>query len=146
MEQRPRHAELFATDLDDEALIRTIDRVLMFYVRTADKLQRTSVWRESLEGGLDYLKAVILDDSLNLAAELESQMQHVVDSYQCEWANAISDPEKLKAGLEQLSSNRRPKDSKGSRSSCMAEACSGSYFFGFRGTVVTECFQSDVVF
>lgn len=93
---RPRHAELFATDLDDEALIRTIDRVLMFYVRTADKLQRTSVWRESLEGGLDYLKAVILDDSLGLAAELESQMQHVVDSYQCEWANAISDPEKLK--------------------------------------------------
>ncbi len=93
---RPRHAELFATDLDDEALIRIIDRVLMFYVRTADKLQRTSVWRESLEGGLDYLKAVILDDSLNLAAELESQMQHVVDSYQCEWANAISDPEKLK--------------------------------------------------
>jgi len=93
---RPRHAELFATDLDDEALIRTIDRVLMFYVRTADKLQRTSVWRESLEGGLEYLKAVVLDDSLGLAAELESQMQHVVDSYQCEWANAISDPEKLK--------------------------------------------------
>jgi nitrite reductase (NADH) large subunit len=93
---RPRHAELFATDLDDEALIRTIDRVLMFYVRTADKLQRTSVWRESLEGGLDYLKAVVLDDSLGLAAELESQMQRVVDSYQCEWANAISDPEKLK--------------------------------------------------
>ncbi|WP_278386078.1 nitrite reductase large subunit NirB [Stutzerimonas kunmingensis] len=93
---RPRHAELFATDLDDETLIRIIDRVLMFYVRTADKLQRTSVWRESLEGGLDYLKAVILDDSLGLAAELESQMQHVVDSYQCEWANAISDPEKLK--------------------------------------------------
>ncbi|WP_313474013.1 nitrite reductase large subunit NirB [Stutzerimonas kunmingensis] len=93
---RPRHAELFATDLDDETLIRIIDRVLMFYVRTADKLQRTSVWRESLEGGLDYLKDVILDDSLGLAAELESQMQHVVDSYQCEWANAISDPEKLK--------------------------------------------------
>jgi len=93
---RPRHAELFATDLDDATLIRTIDRVLMFYVRTADKLQRTSVWRESLEGGLDYLKDVILDDSLGLAAELESQMQHVVDSYQCEWANAISDPEKLK--------------------------------------------------
>ncbi|MCQ4252848.1 nitrite reductase large subunit NirB [Stutzerimonas stutzeri] len=93
---RPRHAELFATDLNDEALIRTIDRVLMFYVRTADKLQRTSVWRESLEGGLDYLKDVILDDSLGLAAELESQMQQVVDSYQCEWANAISDPEKLK--------------------------------------------------
>ncbi|GAB7529952.1 nitrite reductase large subunit NirB [Pseudomonas sp. 3A(2025)] len=93
---RPRHAELFATDLDDETLIRYIDRFLMLYIRTADKLQRTSVWRESLEGGLDYLKAVIIDDSLGLAAELESQMQLVVDRYECEWANALKDPEKLK--------------------------------------------------
>ncbi|AZL72806.1 nitrite reductase large subunit NirB [Pseudomonas oryziphila] len=93
---RPRHAELFATDLDDETLVRLIDRVLMFYIRTADKLQRTSVWRESLDGGLDYLKQVILDDSLGLAAELEAQMQHVVEQYECEWANALNDPEKLK--------------------------------------------------
>ncbi|WP_339485426.1 nitrite reductase large subunit NirB [Pseudomonas sp. EL_65y_Pfl2_R95] len=93
---RPRHAELFATDLDDATLIRYIDRFLMFYVRTADRLQRTSVWRESLEGGLDYLKAVIIDDSLGLGAELESQMQLVVDRYECEWANALKDPEKLK--------------------------------------------------
>ncbi|GKW48786.1 nitrite reductase large subunit NirB [Halomonas sp. NCCP-2165] len=93
---RPRHAELFATDLDDEALIRTIDRVLMFYVRTADRLQRTSVWRENLEGGLDYLKAVILEDSLGIGEELERQMQAVVDTYECEWANAVKDPEKLK--------------------------------------------------
>ncbi|WP_192035120.1 nitrite reductase large subunit NirB [Halomonas sp. YLGW01] len=93
---RPRHAELFATDLDDEALIRTIDRLLMFYVRTADRLQRTSVWRENLEGGLDYLKAVILDDSLGINEELEQQMAAVIDSYECEWANAIQDPEKLK--------------------------------------------------
>ncbi|QBF27991.1 nitrite reductase large subunit [Pseudomonas tructae] len=93
---RPRHAELFATDLDDAGLIRIIDRVLMFYIRTADKLQRTSVWRESLEGGLDYLKQVILDDSLGLGAELEAQMQLVVDRYECEWANALKDPDKLK--------------------------------------------------
>jgi nitrite reductase (NADH) large subunit len=93
---RPRHAELFATDLDDETLIRYIDRFLMFYVRTADRLQRTSVWRESLEGGLDYLKEVIIDDSLNLATELEAQMQLVIDRYECEWANALKDPEKLK--------------------------------------------------
>lgn len=93
---RPRHAELFATDLDDEALYRTIDRFLMFYVRTADRLQRTSVWRENMEGGLDYLKEVILDDSLGMGEELERQMQTVVDNYQCEWAGAISDPDKLK--------------------------------------------------
>jgi nitrite reductase (NADH) large subunit len=93
---RPRHAELFATDLDDATLIRYIDRLLMFYIRTADKLQRTSVWRESLEGGLDYLKQVVIEDSLGLAAELEAQMQLVVDRYECEWANALGDPEKLK--------------------------------------------------
>ncbi len=93
---RPRHAELFATDLDDATLIRYIDRLLMLYIRTADKLQRTSVWRESLEGGLDYLKAVVIDDSLGLCAELEAQMQLVVDRYECEWASTIADPEKLK--------------------------------------------------
>ncbi|WP_324733602.1 nitrite reductase large subunit NirB [Pseudomonas paeninsulae] len=93
---RPRHAELFATDLDDASLIRTIDRFLMFYIRTADRLQRTSVWRESLDGGLDFLKEVIIDDSLGLGAELEAQMQLVIDRYECEWANALKDPEKLK--------------------------------------------------
>ncbi|MFG6136454.1 nitrite reductase large subunit NirB [Halomonas sp. B23F22_10] len=93
---RPRHAELFATDLDDAQLIAIIDRLLMFYVRTADRLQRTSVWRENLEGGLDYLKAVVLEDSLGINEELEAQMQTVIDNYECEWAGAINDPEKLK--------------------------------------------------
>jgi len=89
---KPRHAELIASDLDKATLLRLIDRFLMFYVRTADRLQRTSTWRENLEGGLDYLKQVLIDDSLGLAAELEAQMQAVVDSYQCEWKTAVTDP------------------------------------------------------
>jgi nitrite reductase (NADH) large subunit len=93
---RPRHAELFATDLDDATLIRYIDRFLMFYIRTADRLQRTSVWRESLEGGLEFLQQVIIDDTLGIGGELEAQMQSVVDHYECEWANALKDPDKLK--------------------------------------------------
>lgn len=93
---RPRHAELFASDLDDSSLIRTIDRLLMFYIRTADRLQRTSVWRDNMEGGLDYLKSVVLDDSLGIAAELEQQMQSVIDSYVCEWKRTIEDPQALK--------------------------------------------------
>ncbi|MAL96120.1 MAG: nitrite reductase (NAD(P)H) [Haliea sp.] len=93
---RPRHAELFASDLDDATLVRTIDRFLMFYIATADRLQRTSVWRDNLEGGLAYLQAVILEDSLGIAAELESQMQALVDSYVCEWKRTIEDPEALK--------------------------------------------------
>ena len=89
---KPRHAELLASDLDEATLVRYVDRFLMFYVRTADRLQRTSVWRDNLEGGLDYLKRVIIDDSLGLGAELEAEMQHVVDTYACEWKTAITDP------------------------------------------------------
>jgi nitrite reductase (NADH) large subunit len=92
---KPRHADLFATDLDDETLVKYIDRFFMFYVRTADRLQRTSVWMENLEGGLDYLRKVIIDDSLGLADELEQQMAHIVASYQCEWKTTIEDPVKV---------------------------------------------------
>ncbi|MBN7796733.1 nitrite reductase large subunit NirB [Parahaliea mediterranea] len=93
---KPRHADLFATDLDDETLIRYIDRFLMFYIRTADRLQRTSVWMDNLEGGLDYLREVVIEDSLGICSELEQQMASVVGTYQCEWNTTINDPEKLK--------------------------------------------------
>lgn len=93
---RPRHADLFATDLDDLTLIKYIDRYLMFYVKTADRLQRTSTWLDNLEGGLDYLKEVIIEDSLGIAEELEAQMERIVGTYQCEWKTALGDPEKLK--------------------------------------------------
>jgi nitrite reductase (NADH) large subunit len=93
---RPRHADLFSTDLDDETLVRYIDRILMFYVRTADRLQRTSVWLENLEGGLEYLREVVIEDAIGLAAELEGQMQNLLDTYQCEWKTTLEDPEKLK--------------------------------------------------
>jgi nitrite reductase (NADH) large subunit len=89
---KPRHAELIAASLDEATLVRYVDRFLMFYVRTADRLQRTSVWRDNLEGGLDYLKRVVIDDSLGIAHELEADMQHVVDTYACEWQEAISNP------------------------------------------------------
>ena len=93
---RPRHAELFASDLDDETLVRYIDRLMMFYIRTADRLQRTSVWRENLEGGLEYLQQVVIDDSLGICAELEAQMTHLVGSYACEWKTTLENPESLK--------------------------------------------------
>lgn len=89
---KPRHAELLAVDLSKAELVRLIDRFLMFYVRTADRLQRTSTWRDNLEGGLDYLKGVVVKDTLGIATELEAQMQSVVDGFQCEWKTAIEDP------------------------------------------------------
>lgn len=93
---KPRHADLFATNLDKQTLIQYIDRLLIFYVRTAARLQRTSVWLENLEGGLDYLKAVIIDDKLGLGDELERQMRHVIATYQCEWKTTLNDPQALK--------------------------------------------------
>jgi len=93
---KPRHAELLVADLDKATLIQYIDRFLMFYVRTADRLQRTSVWRDNLEGGLDYLKDVIVHDRLHIAAELEAEIRNVVDTYECEWKKAVTDPETRK--------------------------------------------------
>lgn len=93
---RPRHADLFAVDIDTPTLICYIDRFLMFYVRTADRLQRTSVWLENLVGGMEYLKDVIIHDKLGLGEELESDMANVIGTYQCEWKATIEDPEKLK--------------------------------------------------
>jgi len=93
---KPRHGDLFATNLDKETLIKYIDRVLTFYVQTADRMQRTSVWMENMEGGLHYLKSVVIDDKLKLCEQLEAQMQRVVDTYQCEWKTTIEDESKLK--------------------------------------------------
>ncbi|KRB82086.1 nitrite reductase large subunit NirB [Duganella sp. Root198D2] len=90
---KPRHAELLASDLDKATLVAYIDRFLMFYSRTADRLQRTSTWRENLEGGLDYLKDVIIKDKLGINAEMEEDMQRVVDTYACEWKEAVNNPE-----------------------------------------------------
>ena len=93
---KPRHADLFASDLDDATLLKYIDRLFMFYVRTADRLQRTSVWMDNMEGGLEYLQSVIIDDKLGLCEELEDEMKGVIDTYQCEWKTTLEDPERMK--------------------------------------------------
>ncbi|MEL7156857.1 MAG: nitrite reductase large subunit NirB, partial [Actinomycetota bacterium] len=96
----PRHAELFAVDLDDETLLAYLDRFLMFYVRTADRLERTAPWFESLEGGMDYLRSVIIDDALGICQELEADMGRHVASYECEWAATLDDHERLQHFVE----------------------------------------------
>jgi nitrite reductase (NADH) large subunit len=93
---KPQHAQLFAVDLDEQTLIRYLDRFLMFYVRTADRLQRTAAWFNNLEGGLDYLRRVIIDDSLGICAELEADMGHIVGTYECEWRATLQNPKRLK--------------------------------------------------
>jgi nitrite reductase (NADH) large subunit len=91
---KPRHADLLAGDLDEETCLKYIDRFLMYYIQTADRLTRTSVWLEKMEGGIEHLRAVIVDDKLGIAADLERQMQFLADTYKCEWAEVVRDPEK----------------------------------------------------
>ncbi len=92
---RPQHAVLLAADIDKETLIKYVDRFLILYIRTADRLERTATWFNKLEGGIEYLKQVIIEDSLGICAELEAQMEHLVDTYQCEWKTTIEDPQKV---------------------------------------------------
>ncbi|MGW4122910.1 nitrite reductase large subunit NirB [Nocardia sp. NPDC004711] len=91
----PKHAVLLAGELDDETLIKYIDRYLMFYIRTADRLQRTAPWQEALEGGIDYLEQVVCEDSLGIAADLEAAMAKHVEGYKDEWAAVLEDEGKL---------------------------------------------------
>jgi nitrite reductase (NADH) large subunit len=91
----PKHAQLLASDLDGDTLVQYIDRFLMYYIRTASRLQRTAPWLDELDGGLDHLRAVIIDDSLGLAGDFEAAMERHVDGYRCEWKAVLDDPEKL---------------------------------------------------
>lgn len=91
---KPRHAELLATDVPEDMVVRLLDRFFIFYIRTAEKLQRTARWIEALPGGLSYLKEVLLDDKLGICDDMERQMQSLVDSYYCEWKETLSDPER----------------------------------------------------
>ncbi|HEY0697266.1 MAG TPA: nitrite reductase large subunit NirB [Micromonospora sp.] len=93
---RPRHADLFATDLSTEDLVRYVDRFLMFYIRTADKLQRTAAWIEAMDGGLDHLRSVVVDDSLGLGEQLDATMAQHVASYSDEWRDTLDDPVRLR--------------------------------------------------
>lgn len=92
----PKHAVLFAEQVDKETCLKYLDRFLMFYIRTAGPLVRTSTWLEKLEGGLDYLKQVVIEDSLGIAEALDKEMQGLVDTYECEWTQVVEDPEMQK--------------------------------------------------
>ncbi|WP_433506160.1 nitrite reductase large subunit NirB [Pseudonocardia halophobica] len=104
----PRHAQLIVQDVDQETLIRTIDRFLMFYIRTADRLQRTAPWLEELEGGLDHLREVIVDDKLGICAELDAAMALHVENYADEWRGVLEDPKKLERYVSFVNEPGRP--------------------------------------
>jgi len=93
---KPQHARLIASDVDKETCIRYLDRFLMFYIRTAEPLTRTATWLNKLEGGMEYLKDVIINDKLGIGDELERDMAYHIETYQCEWKNAVEDTNKRK--------------------------------------------------
>ena len=92
----PKHAVLLAEQLDDETVVKYLDRFLMYYIRTAGPLVRTAPWLEKLDGGLEYLKQVVIEDSLGIAEELENEMKGLINKYECEWKQAIESPEIMK--------------------------------------------------
>ncbi|CCN83932.1 Nitrite reductase (NAD(P)H) large subunit [Vibrio nigripulchritudo SFn27] len=104
---KPRHADLLAMDLDEETLIRYIDRFMMFYIRTSAPLQRTSVWLENMEGGVDYLREVIVDDKLGINEQLEKDITKLVAEYRCEWTDTINDDQQLKRFSHFINSDLR---------------------------------------
>jgi nitrite reductase (NADH) large subunit len=90
---KPQHAQLLATDIDSETCIKYLDRFLMFYIKTADPLTRTATWLNKMDGGLSYLKNVILNDSLGICTMLEEEMQGLINTYHCEWKEVVENPE-----------------------------------------------------
>jgi nitrite reductase (NADH) large subunit len=92
---RPAHAVLLAEDLDTETLVRYVDRYLGYYIRTADRLERTAAWQRKLDGGIEQVKRVVVEDALGIAGDLEADMARVVDAYRCEWKETLEDPERL---------------------------------------------------
>jgi len=103
---RPQHAQLLASDVDDDALISLVDRFLIFYIRTADRLERTATWLNKLDGGIDYLHRVVVDDCLGIAHELEAEMERHVSTYQCEWRATLEDPARVRRFRSFLNDDR----------------------------------------
>jgi nitrite reductase (NADH) large subunit len=93
---KPQHALLLASDISKELCIKLIDRFLLFYIKTAEPLTRTATWLNKMEGGLAYLKSVIVDDNLGICNDLEAEMQTLINNYACEWKEAIENPETRK--------------------------------------------------
>ncbi|WP_373975774.1 nitrite reductase large subunit NirB [Chitinibacter sp. SCUT-21] len=104
---KPRHADLLAADLDRDTLLRYLDRFMMFYIRTADKLQRTASWLMNMEGGLDYLRSVIVDDALGIAEQLETDMAQLRADYECEWQKTVDDVQQHQRFAHFINSDQR---------------------------------------
>lgn len=104
---KPQHAQLLATDVDSETCIRYIDRFLMFYIKTAEPLTRTAPWLNKLDGGLEYLKDVVMNDCLGIGKTLEAEMQLLVDAYSCEWKEVVNNPE-LRARFKHFVNSNAP--------------------------------------
>jgi nitrite reductase (NADH) large subunit len=106
--QRPRHAVLFAEDLDHDTLVRYLDRFLMYYIRTAGRLERTATWLEKLDGGVEHLRDVVVHDALGLGPELEADMARLIDRYECEWKATIDDPERVRRFVTFVNAPEQP--------------------------------------
>jgi nitrite reductase (NAD(P)H) len=65
----------------------------MFYIRTAEKLQRTAPWVESFDGGIEKLRRIIIHDDLGICKDLDAEMDALIGTYEDEWKLAVEDPD-----------------------------------------------------
>ncbi|KAG3019161.1 hypothetical protein JG687_00006554 [Phytophthora cactorum] len=106
----PRHATLLASDVPQELVVKYLDRYIMYYIMTADRLQRTSKWLDALEGGIEQLRRVVMEDSLGICDTLEKQMGFLVGTYECEWKKVIESPELMAQFAQFKNTNETQKE------------------------------------
>ena len=53
----------------------------------------TATWLNKMDGGMTYLRNVVVNDSLGIGEQLEKEMQGLVNTYKCEWKEAVNDAE-----------------------------------------------------
>ena len=107
---KPVHAKLLATDCSVEECLQYTDRFLMYYISTAKHLQRTAPWLAELEGGIEYLKKVVIEDCLGIAADLEAMMERNRSNEKCEWKEVAYD-EELRKKFKQFANTDATHDS-----------------------------------
>ncbi|KAL3664973.1 hypothetical protein V7S43_010148 [Phytophthora oleae] len=106
----PRHATLLASDVPQDLAVKYLDRYIMYYIMTADRLQRTSKWLDALEGGIEQLRRVVMKDSLGICDTLEKQMSYLVGTYECEWKKVIESPDLMAQFAQFKNTNENQKE------------------------------------
>ncbi|WP_344689042.1 nitrite reductase large subunit NirB [Blastococcus jejuensis] len=85
-----RKGDLLATVGSPEEVLTLTGRFLQYYRENANWLERTYDFVPRV--GLDHLKAVLLDDSEGIVADLDAGLQRSIDAYRDPWGQDAKQP------------------------------------------------------